>query len=182
MTRRALFLDRDGTLIVDVGYPDDPSLVELLPGVIPPLLAAAARGWALVIVSNQSGVGRGLITREAAASVQARVEALFTAEGVRFDGAYFCFHGPTERCRCRKPEPGMILDAAQALHLELAGSVMIGDKLSDVQSGRAAGCRSIAFGAFDTATGAIDADTRCATWADVAAWLEGPGGPFRDRR
>lgn len=181
MTRRALFLDRDGTLIVDVGYPRDPSLVELLPGVIPPLLAAAANGWALVVVSNQSGVGRGLITRDEAASVQARVEALFAAQGVRFDGAYFCFHDPTERCRCRKPEPGMILDAAQALQLELQGSVMIGDKPSDIQSGRAAGCRSIAFGPFDPAA-AADADALCETWADVAAWLEGPGGPFQSPR
>jgi D-glycero-D-manno-heptose 1,7-bisphosphate phosphatase len=181
MTRRALFLDRDGTLVVDVGYPRDPSRVELLPGVIPPLRAAAAAGWALVIVSNQSGVGRGLVTRDEAASVEARVEALFAAQGVRFDGAYFCFHEPAEGCRCRKPEPGMILDAATRLDLEVHGSVMIGDKPSDVRSGRAAGCMSIAFGPLDDA-GVLDADARCATWADVAAWLGGPAGPFGSPR
>lgn len=181
MTRQALFLDRDGTLIVDVGYPREASRVELIPGVIPPLLAAAAHGLALVVVSNQSGVGRGLVTRDEAASVQARVDALFASHGVRFDGVYFCFHEPTERCRCRKPEPGMILDAAKELELELPGSVMIGDKRSDVQSGRAAGCRSIAFGRME-ATGDFDADARCETWEDVAAWLAGPTGLFRRPR
>jgi D-glycero-D-manno-heptose 1,7-bisphosphate phosphatase len=181
MTRHALFLDRDGTLIVDVGYPRDPALVELLPGVVAPLRAAAAKGWALVIVSNQSGVGRGLITRAEAASVQTRVEDVFAAQGVRFDGAYFCFHAPTEPCRCRKPEPGMILEAARHLGLERHGSVMIGDKPSDVACGRAAGCTSIAFGSSDVLSES-EADVRAATWTEVACWLEGSDGPFRAAR
>lgn len=169
--RPALFLDRDGTLIVDTGYPRDPALVELLPGVAPVLRAAVAKGWALVIVSNQSGVARGLVTREEAARVQARVEELFAAEGVVFDEAFFCFHGPDERCACRKPAPGMLLEAARDLALDLRASVMIGDKASDVEAGRAAGARTVAFGTAEAAG-----------WADVAAWLEGPEGPFRSPR
>lgn len=175
MPRNALFLDRDGTLITDVGYPRDPSRVELLPGVVPVLLEVVARGWALVIIGNQSGVGRGIITPDEAMRVEARVEALFAEHGVRFDGAYFCFHAPAESCRCRKPEPGMLLDAARDLSLDLDGSVMIGDKASDVQAGRTAGCRTIAFGAV-----VVDgADAHCPTWGDVAAWLARPAGPPR---
>jgi D-glycero-D-manno-heptose 1,7-bisphosphate phosphatase len=168
VTRRALFLDRDGTLITDTGYPRDPARVVLLPGVVAPLLAAKANGWALVIVSNQSGVARGLVTRDEAASVQARVDELFAREGVVFDGAYFCFHGPEEACACRKPAPGMILTAARELHLAAGGSIMIGDKPSDVQAGQAAGCRTVAFAGAD----GPGADARCASWAEVAVWLE----------
>lgn len=175
MRRHALFLDRDGTLITDVGYPRDPALVELLPGVAPVLVDVLAKGWALVIIGNQSGVGRGLITTDEAARVEARVEALFAEQGVRFDGAYFCFHGPTERCRCRKPEPGMLLDAASDLSLDLAGSVMIGDKPSDVEAGKTVGCRTVAFGGITVA----GADAHCTTWSEVAAWFGDIGGPLR---
>ena len=142
MTRKALFLDRDGTLIVDVGYPRDPSLVELVPGA-----AAALRGRseALVIVSNQSGIGRGLITPVEATAVHDRMIALFATEGVTFAGVYYCPHAPEEGCACRKPKPGMLLDAARELDLDLAASVMLGDKPSDVEAGRAAGMRSELF-------------------------------------
>lgn len=143
--RRALFLDRDGTLIVDVGYPRDPDAVVLLPGAAEALRAVPA-DVALVIVSNQSGLARGRITLDEAAAVAARVEALFAADGVRFAGAYHCPHGPDDGCACRKPAPGMLLQAARDLDLELAASIMVGDKPSDVEAGRAAGCAaSLAF-------------------------------------
>lgn len=137
--RRALFLDRDGTLIVDVGYPRDPALVEPLPGAVE-ALRDLQRDWLLVIVSNQSGIARGLITPDEARAVHERVVELFAAGGVTFAGAYYCPHGPDHGCRCRKPAPGMLLDAARELDIELAASVMIGDKPSDVECGRAAGC------------------------------------------
>lgn len=172
MTRPALFLDRDGTLITDTGYPRDPALVALLPDVVPPLRAAIAAGWALVIISNQSGVAQGLITPAEAVSVQERVEALFAAHRIVFDAAKFCFHGADDGCACRKPEPGMILASASELDIDLERSVMIGDKLSDVEAGRAAGCRTIAFGN----VAAPDADAHCATWAELATWLAGPNG------
>jgi D-glycero-D-manno-heptose 1,7-bisphosphate phosphatase len=167
MSRPALFLDRDGTLIHDTGYPRDPELVVLLPGAVAALRAASAAGWALVIVSNQSGVARGLVTADEARRVQARVEALFAAEGVTFDGARFCFHGPADACECRKPEPGMILTAARELDLDLRSSVMIGDKPSDAQAGRAAGCKTIVLGGVPVP----EADARCAAWSEVAASL-----------
>ncbi len=146
MKRPALFLDRDGTLIEDVGYPRDPEGVVLLPGAAAALREARRVGLALVIVSNQSGVARGIISPAEADAVQARVTSLFEDEGVRFDGAYFCFHGPDDGCTCRKPAPGMLLRAAEELALELPASLMIGDKPSDVEAGVAAGCAAVALG------------------------------------
>lgn len=138
--RPALFLDRDGTLIVDTGYPRDPDAVVLLDGAAAALRALPAE-VALVIVSNQSGLARGLITPAEAAAVAARVEERFAAEGVRFAGVYTCPHGPDDSCRCRKPEPGMLLDAAAELGLDLARSIIVGDKPSDLEAGARAGCR-----------------------------------------
>ena len=137
--RRAVFLDRDGTLIVDVGYPRDPDAVVLMPGAADALRSLPS-DVALVIVSNQSGIARGLITPTQAAAVQARVEADFAAAGVRFAGAYQCPHGPDDGCACRKPAPGMLLQAARELDLELPASIVVGDKPSDVEAGRNAGC------------------------------------------
>ncbi len=137
--RRALFLDRDGTLIVDTGYPRDPALVEPLPGAIDALRTLQA-SYALVIVSNQSGIARGRITPDEARAVHDRVVEAFRGGGVEFAGAYYCPHGPDDGCRCRKPAPGMLHDAARDLGIDLSSSVMVGDKPSDVDAGRTAGC------------------------------------------
>ena len=134
---RAIFLDRDGTLIVDVGYPRDPDRVEILPGALEALRRFS--GWALVVVSNQSGIGRGLITPAEAAAVHERFVARFAEAGIVFAGVYYCPHAPDAGCACRKPEPGMLRDAARELGLDLAASIMIGDKAADVAAGVAAG-------------------------------------------
>lgn len=145
--RRALFVDRDGTLIVDVGYPRDPARVEPLPGAIDALRALQAQ-FAVVIISNQSGLGRGLITAAEARAVHDRVVEVFARGGVALAGAYYCPHAPDAGCPCRKPAPGLLLDAARELDLDLARSIMIGDKASDVAAGHAAGCgHTIRFGA-----------------------------------
>ncbi|MDB4962304.1 MAG: gmhB [Myxococcales bacterium] len=103
--------------------------------------------YKLVIISNQSGIARGKITEAEAEAVHARVIELFAASGVTFAGSYYCPHAPDAGCRCRKPAPGMLLDAAAELGLDLATSVMVGDKVSDLEAGRAAGCgRVIRFG------------------------------------
>ena len=165
---RALLLDRDGTLIVDVGYPRDPALVEPLPGAIETLRELGQR-FALVIVSNQSGIGRGRITEAEAHAGHARVIELFAAGGVRFAGAYYCPHAPDAGCACRKPQPGLIHDAARELGLDLAASVLVGDKPSDLEAGRAAGVgRLVRFGPdADGVSGAA----RCDDWNDVRAIL-----------
>lgn len=138
----AVFLDRDGTLIEDVGYPRDPDEVRLLSGVPAALGRLAAAGLRLVVVSNQSGIGRGLIRTEEASAVHDRLVADLGGQGIVLDGAKYCPHAPGEGCDCRKPAPGMLLDAAAELDLDLGSSFMIGDKQSDVEAGRRAGCRA----------------------------------------
>lgn len=165
---RALFLDRDGTLIVDVGYPKDPALVKPLPGAIDVLRELQQR-FKLIIISNQSGIGRGTITEAEAAAVHERVLAVFAAGGVTFAGAYYCPHAPDAQCRCRKPAPGLLLDAASELGLDLAQSIMIGDKASDLEAGRAAGCGHVV--RFGPDVDGAEASARCDDWDAVLAHL-----------
>jgi D-glycero-D-manno-heptose 1,7-bisphosphate phosphatase len=135
-----VFLDRDGTLIEDVGYPRNPSDVRLLPGATAALRRFRERGLRLVVVSNQSGIGRGLVTRDEADAVHERFVELLAAEGVHLDDARYCPHAPEDGCDCRKPAPRLVVDAAAKLGLDLAGSFMVGDRARDVESGRRAGC------------------------------------------
>jgi D-glycero-D-manno-heptose 1,7-bisphosphate phosphatase len=133
--RGAVFLDRDGTLVRDPGYLHDPALVELLPGVAAGLAELTRAAWPLVIVSNQSGMARGLYGPDAFAAVQARIGELLAPHGVRFAGAYFCPHHPdiTGPCDCRKPGVALFEQAARELRLDLAHSWLVGDRLSDAE-------------------------------------------------
>lgn len=142
MSRRAVFLDRDGTLIYDRGYLADPAGVELLPDTLAALRLLRARGLALVLVTNQSGVGRGMFSHGAVAAVHRRLAELLAAQAIVLDGVYYCPHAPWDGCDCRKPRPGMLLRAARDLDLDLERSFMAGDKLDDVAAGRRAGCRT----------------------------------------
>ena len=144
--RPAIFLDRDGVLIENRSeYVRDLRDVEFLPGTFEALRCAAAlpREFALVIVSNQAGVGKGVIPPEAAEAIQAFVVGEIASHGGRIDRAYFCPHRADENCGCRKPRPGMLLQAARELDIDLAASWMIGDNITDMQAGRAAGARCI---------------------------------------
>lgn len=141
-----MFLDRDGTMIDDVGYIADPSAVRLLDGAADALRAFAELGFAVVVVSNQSGVGRGMFGLDTVWAVDAEMRRRFAAEGAHIDASYYCPHHPGDGCACRKPAPGMLLDAVEALDLDLARSWMIGDRESDLGAGRAAGCRVAAVG------------------------------------
>lgn len=158
MTRRVVFLDRDGTLMVDVGYPRDPAQVQLLPGVPEGLAACREAGYLLAIISNQSGVGRGYFGPEAVETVHRQLLDLLAARGVTIDDAQYCLHAPEDRCDCRKPSPRMIQRSAQRLGADLQQSFMVGDKPSDVEAGRLAGCRTILLrgGATQTDPGAAD--------------------------
>ena len=144
--KAALFLDRDGTLIPDTGYPDDPAAISLLPQVGDALASAVKKGYILVLITNQSGIGRGYFTLETAQSVNQRLAELLQAFDVEFSGIELCPHRPNEHCSCRKPEPAMILRAARKDGIDLARSYMIGDKESDVLAGQAAGCRTVLIG------------------------------------
>lgn len=140
---RAIFLDRDDTIVPDVPYNADPDRVELLPGAAEALRGMRAAGYLLVLVTNQSGIGRGKFTVRDLAAVHARLEQLLAREGVTVDRILYCPHAPGDRCQCRKPGPAMIRDAAETLDIECTHSWMIGDKESDVVAGRNAGCRTI---------------------------------------
>ncbi len=168
MPRRALFLDRDGTLIVDVGYPRDPAKVELIPGAAS-ALRDLQRDWLLVVVSNQSGIGRGTITPAEATAVHDKFVDLFAIQGVAFAGFHYCPHAPDAGCACRKPMPGLLLDAAEELGLDLGQSAVVGDKASDVEAGRAAGLLHVI--RFGPDTDQTPASARCDDWPAVQAWL-----------
>jgi D-glycero-D-manno-heptose 1,7-bisphosphate phosphatase len=156
MSAPAVFLDRDGTLMEEVDYCRDPARVRLLPGVAEGLRRLKAAGFVTVIVTNQSGIGRGWIAPEEYAAVQARLLELLGAGAV--DATYFCPDAPGVESARRKPAPGMVLEAARDLGLDLPRSWMIGDKAIDVQCGRAAGVRPIlvrtGYGASQSAEGA----------------------------
>lgn len=164
----AVFLDRDGTLIEDVGYARDPEQVRLLEGAAEALRELRRRGFRLVVVSNQSGIGRGLITPAEARAVHERFVRVLGEAGVALDAVRYCPHAPEERCSCRKPSPGMLLEAAEALGLELAASWMVGDAPSDVEAGRRAGCRTLLLGG-----GGAAADGVAASWAEALGIVTG---------
>jgi D-glycero-D-manno-heptose 1,7-bisphosphate phosphatase len=170
-SRRAVFLDRDGTLIEDVGYPRDPEAVRLVDGAAEALDALRRAGFALVVVSNQSGIGRGLITREEADAVHRRFVDELRALGVEPDDVRYCPHAPEEGCTCRKPEAGLLLDSARALALDLGRSFMVGDKPVDVEAGRRAGCRTIVLGGDGDG-----ADYVAAGWPDAVDYVLGRQG------
>jgi len=137
--RRLLFLDRDGTIIVDKGFPRDPDEVELIPGSAAAIRGLRALGLKAVVISNQSGIGRGFLTHEDVARVNARLGELLEAEGAALDGLYYCPHAPGDGCACRKPQRTLLDRAATAFGADLSLSFFVGDKKDDVDSGRNVG-------------------------------------------
>jgi D-glycero-D-manno-heptose 1,7-bisphosphate phosphatase len=139
----AAFIDRDGTLVVERHYLADPAGVELVPGAVEALRRLRAAGYRLVLVTNQSGIARGLYTEADFHAVQERLAALLATAGIRFDSTQFCPHHPdiTGPCDCRKPAAGMFLRAAQDVPIDFARSIFIGDRLKDVLPARTLGGR-----------------------------------------
>jgi len=144
--RRALFLDRDGTLTREVGALGEPERLRLLPGVGAALRLLDQAGWPLVVVTNQAAVGRGTLAPSALRAVHARLRALVRAEGVELAGIFVCPHAPEEDCACRKPRPGLVLDALEQLGLDRRGSWLAGDTAKDVAAAQAAGVRAALVG------------------------------------
>ena len=131
MKRRAVFMDRDGTLIEDVGFLGDPAGVVVLPTVIEALRLLAAHDYATIVIPNQSGIARGLLDDECVRSVNAEIARKLDEDGLTIDGWYWCPHYG-EGCTCRKPEPGLVQRALDEHALTLTGGAMIGDRGSDV--------------------------------------------------
>jgi D-glycero-D-manno-heptose 1,7-bisphosphate phosphatase len=168
---KAVFLDRDGTVIEDAGYLGDQAGVVIIPGAVEALRRLHQAGFALIFVSNQSGIGRGLITQAESDAVHLRTIELLAAEGIPITDSYICPHAPWEYCQCRKPST-MLLEQAAAEHaIDFSGSFMIGDKKSDIDLGRAAGCRTVLYVTGETKDNAGAApDFRSASWIEIAAW------------
>jgi D-glycero-D-manno-heptose 1,7-bisphosphate phosphatase len=141
----ALFLDRDGVIIENRSdYVRNWSQVKILPQAVSALVAVSASPYRIVLITNQSGIGRGLIPLETALEINKRLVAIIERAGGRIDRVYLCPHKPSDQCNCRKPQPGMILQAAQDLDLDLENSILIGDALTDIQAGRKAGISQVA--------------------------------------
>lgn len=169
MTTPAVFFDRDGTLMEEVGYCGDPALVRVFPGAAAVVARLRSAGFRIVIVTNQSGIGRGYFTESDFHAVQAE---FLRQLGEPVDGVYFCPDAPDVSPSKRKPSPDMLVDAARELDLDLARSFMVGDREGDIQAGNRAGCLSIlvltGYGAADPKHGEYGA-------AYVAANLEDAG-------
>jgi D-glycero-D-manno-heptose 1,7-bisphosphate phosphatase len=138
--RPALFLDRDGVIIENCSnYVRSWADVDIYPQALQALVAFRERPYQIIMVTNQSVVGRGHLSLAEAEAINKRLVEVIEAAGGRVDAVLMCPHAPADACECRKPKPGLLLQAAEALSLDLGRSVMIGDALSDVQAGRAAG-------------------------------------------
>lgn len=138
-----IFFDRDGTLIEERNYMSDPEQAVLIPGAAEAVRMARAAGYLAVVLTNQSGVGRGYFSMEDVEAVHRRIEEMLAAEGARLDGIYICPHAPEEDCGCRKPRTGLVERAARELDIDLARSWMIGDKAADIELAANAGMKSV---------------------------------------
>lgn len=141
--RKFIILDRDGTIIVERNYLSDPDQVELLPHAAEGLRQLQHLGFGLVVVTNQSGIGRGYFTETQVNRIHQRMAELLLAEGVTLDGIYVCPHHPEEGCTCRKPQPGLVFQAAKELHFVPQESVVIGDKPCDIELGVRIGAMTV---------------------------------------
>lgn len=139
---RAAFLDRDNTLIYDPGYIHEPEKVRLLKGVPEGLKLLKEAGFLLIVVSNQSGIGRGYFEEKDFWAVNERLQEFLKPFGVQIDAFYFCPHRPDENCSCRKPRTGMVERAAKELGIDVSESVLIGDKDTDVELAFRCGCKA----------------------------------------
>ncbi len=178
---RAVFLDRDGVLIADVDHLVAHEQIRLLPQGPEALARFRAAGWRLIIATNQSVVARAWITEERLAEIHQVLRDQLRAQGADVDAIYYCPHHPEGRvpayrreCACRKPNPGMLLQAAHEWHLDLARSVLIGDALSDIEAGRRAGCRTVLI---RKTAGRPASERGAAEHADADKGAEGPVSP-----
>ncbi len=177
MEQAAVFLDRDSTVVEDPGYLADPNQVKLLPGAAEAIRRWTEAGYRVVVVTNQSGLARGLITEAQLEDIHAQLELLLEAEDAQIDAIYYCpyLDGPEaivpkyrRDSSLRKPKPGMLLKAAEELNLDLEGSWMIGDGSADVQAGLAAGCKTVLLTQADEPSEDLGADFVAASLSQAA--------------
>ncbi len=141
--RPCIFIDRDDTLIYDVPYLNDPERVELTPGAAETLAALKKIGFLVIVVTNQSGIGRGILTVEQMEAVNARVLEKLSVKEASVDKIFFCPHRPDEGCSCRKPGTGMLEQACSEFDIDLSRSAVVGDSSADIGMGKAFGVKTV---------------------------------------
>jgi D-glycero-D-manno-heptose 1,7-bisphosphate phosphatase len=171
--KKAIFFDRDGTLIVDVVYLNDPDGIIYLPGVFSALKRLRDEGFVFVIVTNQSGVPRGFVQPKNLAEIHRRMRFAFAEHGVDFLDFYFAPYHTNHDHPYRKPNPGMLLQAAQEYRIDLGASWMIGDRMTDVEAGHRAGTQTILFNSLEKPEDSKFAPPRavCTTIDEVADFI-----------
>lgn len=139
---KAVFLDRDGTIAKDVPYCSRPEDFELLPGATEGIRLLNVHGYKVVVVTNQSGIARGYFTEAMLSRIHDKMQKELAKHGARVDAIYYCPHHPDDNCKCRKPKPEMVLQAARDLDIDLSQSYVIGDSEIDAELARQAGCKA----------------------------------------
>jgi D-glycero-D-manno-heptose 1,7-bisphosphate phosphatase len=140
---KVVILDRDGTMVIDRGYLSDPAGLEFEPGAAEGLKWLYSHGYRLVVITNQSGVGRGFFTIERLEVMNERLNIMVEEAGAKLEGIYYCPHAPDDGCACRKPALGLLMRAASELGFDPKSAIMIGDKESDIDFGRRAGATTV---------------------------------------
>lgn len=143
MLSKVVFLDRDGTIIEDKVFLGNPEEIEFFPGSVEAIKILKKLGYRIVVISNQSGIGRGILTEKMVKEVNVRFLQSLKEKGARVDALYFCPHHPDDYCNCRKPKTGLIERAEAELELDLKNAVVIGDHLCDIQLGKNIGAKTI---------------------------------------
>jgi D,D-heptose 1,7-bisphosphate phosphatase len=142
-TNRAVFLDRDGTICDDVNYCSCADDFMLLPDVPEAVRLLNENGYKVIVITNQSGIARGLFTHEVLAEIHRKMDAELGRYDAKVDGVYYCPHHPDEDCECRKPKTGLLVQAVNDYDIEISSSFMVGDHQKDIDAGKALGCRTV---------------------------------------
>jgi len=142
---KAIFLDRDGVINKEVNYLSNPDEFELIEGSLKALKILKEKGFLLIVITNQAGIARGYFTEETLSQVHYKMNELLKKDNIVLDEIYYCPHHPefTIKCNCRKPNPGMILEAQQKYNIDLKNSYMVGDTLNDIETGINANCKTV---------------------------------------
>ncbi len=143
--KRAIFLDRDGVINKEVNHLSNPAQFEFIPGSIEALKILKQKGFLLIVITNQAGIARGLFSEEILGQIHNKMKGILNQNGIILDDIFYCPHHPdfTGACDCRKPKPGLILKAQRQYNIDLQTSYMVGDTLSDIETGHAANCKTV---------------------------------------